>query len=109
MCFATQMRLLGIKRGLLRWAESQRISMYAFQDSTHRCATTRCLHQMRQCKWRQRKGESIFRGAFPDSTLLCAITRCLHRMKQFKWRQRKGESTFRGELKSVVYGSTVSV
>src|SRR3546814_19938946 len=90
------MRYLGIKLSLLRWAGTPRISVSAFQDSTHRFATTRCLHQMRRCKWRQWKGESIFRDAFPDSTLLCAITRCLHQMKQFKWRQRKGESNFRG-------------
>src|SRR3546814_9839299 len=91
------MRYLGIKLSLLRWAGTPRITVSAFQDSTHRFATTRCLHQMRRCKWRQWKGESIFRDAFPDSTLLCAITRCLHQMKQFKWRQRKGESTFRSE------------
>src|SRR3546814_4115503 len=72
-----QMRYLGIKLSLLRWAGTPRISVSAFQDSTHRFATTRCLHQMRRCKWRQWKGESIFRDAFPDSTLLCAITRCL--------------------------------
>src|SRR3546814_3322195 len=91
------MRYLGIKLSLLRWAGTPRISVSAFQDSTHRFATTRCLHQMRRCKWRQWKGESIFRDAFPDSTLLCAITRCLHQMKQFK---RSEEHT--SELQSLM-------
>src|SRR3546814_15979539 len=92
------MRYLGIKLSLLRWAGTPRISVSAFQDSTHRFATTRCLHQMRRCKWRQWKGESIFSDAFPDSTLLCAITSYLRKMKQIKRRQQKGASTVRGDF-----------
>src|SRR3546814_7750833 len=63
------MRYLGIKLSLLRWAGTPRISVSASQDSTHRFATTRCLHQMRRCKWRQWKGESIFRSEEQTSEL----------------------------------------